>query len=100
MAVLYPNFKEIKFLNFETVKVDFNKFSKNQKEFDAEKLKHFLNWRLDMNCVEKPLFEKVQNKYICSASSFSGAFDLQIIPLYPLSPHTHSKYQESFTISE
>ncbi|CAK5064309.1 unnamed protein product [Meloidogyne enterolobii] len=58
MAVLYPKFKGIKFLNFETVKVDFNKFSKNQKEFDAKKLKQFLNWRLDMNCIEKPLIEK------------------------------------------
>uniref|UniRef100_A0A915PHQ3 Uncharacterized protein n=1 Tax=Meloidogyne floridensis TaxID=298350 RepID=A0A915PHQ3_9BILA len=58
MAVLYPNFKEIKFLDFETIKVDFNKFSSKQKEFEAEKLNHFLNWRLDINCIEKPIIEK------------------------------------------
>ncbi|CAK5064499.1 unnamed protein product [Meloidogyne enterolobii] len=96
MAVLYPNFKGIKFLDFETIKVDFNKFSKNQKKFDAEKLKQFLNWRLDMNCVEKPLFEKVQNKYVVPQAfqellTFRSFLSTHYLPT--LTPNTRSLSQ-------
>nr|CAD2181882.1 unnamed protein product [Meloidogyne enterolobii] len=56
MITLHPNLKLVK---LDNNKVDFSEFSKGQNVFDAEKLEHFLNWRFDPNCNEKPTEDKI-----------------------------------------
>uniref|UniRef100_A0A915N823 Uncharacterized protein n=1 Tax=Meloidogyne javanica TaxID=6303 RepID=A0A915N823_MELJA len=56
MITLHPNLKLVK---LDNDKIDFGEFSKGQSVFDGEKLEHFLNWRFDPNCNEKPTADKI-----------------------------------------
>jgi len=58
MITLHPNLKLVK---LDNDKIDFGEFSKGQNVFDGEKLEHFLNWRFDPNCNEKPTADKVNS---------------------------------------
>ncbi|CAK5122587.1 unnamed protein product [Meloidogyne enterolobii] len=51
MIALHPDLKMVKMVNDS---VNFKEFSKDQNVFNAETLEHFLNWRFDPNCNEKP----------------------------------------------